>query len=225
MDTPFSISVILPVYNAQPTLAEALASLFWQTYPPTEVIVVDDGSTDGSAALLVNDGRLRYHWQSNAGPAAARNLGLDQATGDLVAFLDADDIWPEHTLATLVTPFVDDPTVAIAQGYVQDIALSSVTTPAPIGPPWLGFNLGSALFRRSVFAKVGRLNPTLRQGEDIDFWVQVKEQGITPHIVDTVTLLYRRKPSDQADVRSYHSRWLHRLKRGLDRQRASQSDG
>src|SRR5688572_20501170 len=94
MVTTPTISCIVPVYNGERYIREALDSILGQTYPNLEVVVVDDGSTDATAAAVASYGnRVSYLWQPNAGPVAARNLGLGAATGDYVAFLDADDLW------------------------------------------------------------------------------------------------------------------------------------
>jgi glycosyltransferase involved in cell wall biosynthesis len=94
------ISVVVPVFNGAPFLAGALASVATQGCRPREVIVIDDGSTDGSHAIAEAWGPpMRVFRQANAGPAAARNRGIEQATGRYLAFLDADDLWPRDKLA------------------------------------------------------------------------------------------------------------------------------
>src|ERR1700674_2867038 len=93
------ISVVIPVYNAAAFLAETLASVFAQQYHPLEVVLVDDGSTDRSLAIAeawVPPLRIRH--QANAGPAAARNRGIEMARGEYLAFIDADDRWPQGRL-------------------------------------------------------------------------------------------------------------------------------
>src|SRR5579871_1893267 len=93
-----STSVIIPVYNAEAFLAQAVESVRRQTVKPLEIIVVDDGSTDNSAQVAA---RLDVHYiyQPNRGPAAARNRALTAARGQFIAFLDADDLWPDNKLA------------------------------------------------------------------------------------------------------------------------------
>ena len=96
------ISVVIPIYNAERHLRFSLGSVLWQTHSDWECICVDDGSTDGSGALLdeyaAKDERIRVMHQANAGEGAARNAGMDVATGELVAFLDADDAWHPDAL-------------------------------------------------------------------------------------------------------------------------------
>ena len=95
MSSPL-VSVVVPVYNGEAFLRETLDSVFAQDYDPIEVIVVDDGSTDGSARIAQSYSEVRYHWQENAGPAAARNRGIEVAQGEFVAFVDSDDIILPH---------------------------------------------------------------------------------------------------------------------------------
>src|SRR2546426_10667200 len=93
------ISCIVPVFNGERYLHETLNSILAQTYRPLEIIVADDGSTDGTRTIVASYGQqVRYLWQLNAGPAAARNLGLTAAKGEFIAFLDADDLWHPEKL-------------------------------------------------------------------------------------------------------------------------------
>ena len=100
------VSCIVAVYNGERYLGEALDSILTQTFRPAEIIVVDEGSTDGTASVAHHYGeQLRYVWQPNAGPAAARNLGLGLVQGEFVAFLDADDLWHADKLAQQMARF------------------------------------------------------------------------------------------------------------------------
>ena len=100
------VSCIVPVFNGERYLAEALDSILAQTYRPVDLIVVDDGSTDGTAQVAAGYGeRITYLYQENSGPAAARNKGIDAAQGEFVAFLDADDVWHEEKLARQMVRF------------------------------------------------------------------------------------------------------------------------
>ena len=106
-----TISLIIPIFNAEKTLQRCLDSVRQQTYSNLEVILIDDGSTDGSRNICMSfakrDSRLRYLYQPNAGVSAARNLGLDAATGTYVAFLDSDDWLSPDYLACLHTAMSD----------------------------------------------------------------------------------------------------------------------
>ena len=94
------VSVVIPAYNAAATIARTVDSILAQDPPIDEVVVVDDGSTDGAAEAVPQDARVRVVTQSNAGEAAARNRGIAEARGELILFLDADDVWlPGHVAA------------------------------------------------------------------------------------------------------------------------------
>ena len=105
MEHEMKFSVIIPVYNVEPYLRICLDSVLAQTFTDWEAICVDDGSTDGSGAILDEyaalDSRFRVIHQSNAGVSAARNAALDVATGEMVMFLDADDVWSSQCLETV----------------------------------------------------------------------------------------------------------------------------
>src|SRR5882757_4082321 len=105
MNTPL-VSVIMPAYNAEKYIAEAINSVKQQTYTAWELIVIDDGSTDNTAAIIKKyagtDNRIMYTYQANGGQGKARNNGLKKATGEYVAFLDADDLWIPEKLNTQV---------------------------------------------------------------------------------------------------------------------------
>lgn len=106
------VSVIIPTYNTGPYILETIQSVFAQTFDDYELIVVDDGSTDGTAELLAPfEGRLHYHRQRNQGPSTARNAGLALASGELISFLDADDIWFADNLAAKVAAMDRHPEV------------------------------------------------------------------------------------------------------------------
>ena len=90
---PQLISVIVPVYNGEKFLGDALASIFAQDYRPIEVIVIDDGSTDRTRAIAQSYPEVQYSYQDKQGSAVARNTGIENSRGELIAFLDADDLW------------------------------------------------------------------------------------------------------------------------------------
>src|SRR5258706_6591961 len=108
------ISVIIPTFNSAALVTAAVDSVLAQTTPPTEILVVDDGSTDDTRQRLAPyAGRLRYLHQQSKGVAAARNLGLKQATGEFVAFLDADDIWHPRKLERQLTAMTANPDIGL----------------------------------------------------------------------------------------------------------------
>ncbi|MCC7274917.1 MAG: glycosyltransferase family 2 protein [Alphaproteobacteria bacterium] len=191
------VSVVIPVHDAGALLADALASVARQGMPELEVLVIDDGSHD-APERWVESSRLpvRLIRQENGGPSAARNVGIAACRGRYVAFLDADDIWPRRALAGLRARIDADGGADVVQGHVRRFRAAGaheVAWPFTIvGPPRLGFNVGSALFRREVFNRIGPFDETMRTGEDVDIWVKVREAGLRHAVLADTTLLYRR---------------------------------
>lgn len=188
---PF-VSVIIPAYNAETYLADAIESILVQNYHLLEILVVDDGSSDRTAEIAKEYGdRIRYIYQKNAGPAAARNAGIKLASGEILGFLDADDLWSKNCLSALVNAFLENPSLQIAQGLIQELQLSEAkfeeTTPA-----YHYINLGSALYRRDVFDKIGHFDETMRYGEDVDFFLRAWENNISKKLIKSVSLFYRK---------------------------------
>ena len=112
--TNSAVSVIIPSYNCEPFLAEAIESVFAQTYRPKEVIVVDDGSTDQTAAIARSYKEVQYIYQANQGPAIARNNGIATARGDFIAFIDHDDMWLPNKLEVQIEYLLEHPYVGLS---------------------------------------------------------------------------------------------------------------
>ena len=191
-----SMAVIIPVKNALPFLAETLESVRAQRYEPLEVVVVDDGSTDGSLEFLrqVANPRIRLIERNDIGPAAARNAGLQAVATELVAFLDADDIWPVNALNRLSQALIDTPEAGFAQGRIRNFSDTPSSGRRFLTMPYEFVNLGANVWRRSIFEQVGMLDEDLRLCEDLDFIMRCWEQNIRKAAVDSVVLHYRRHP-------------------------------
>ncbi|MEW5855835.1 MAG: glycosyltransferase [Cyanobacteriota bacterium] len=191
------VSVIIPVYNGEQFLLEAILNVNNQGYQPLEIIIVDDGSTDGTAQVAAQfKDSVRYVYQQNRGPAAARNCGLRIAKGDAIAFLDVDDLWSENNLKLQADYLVDNPSVEIVQGLIQNLKISQLTTEGAIFEkhyqPYNYINLGSALYRKSVFDKIGLFDESLSFAEDVDWFVRAWENRVSKVVLEQVTLFYRR---------------------------------
>ena len=191
------ISVVIPVYNAVPFLAEALTSVFAQDYRPIEVIAVDDGSTDQSLAIAKAwSPALRILQQENAGQAAARNRGIERARGAYVAFLDADDLWPKDSLSRHLDLLQGRGDLDFVLGRIQVDYQPSAGEGALL---FRGadqnvalFLFGAGLFRRSLFDRAGLLSEDLRNSEDVDWFLRAREAGAAWLLLDEVGLIYRR---------------------------------
>lgn len=181
--------MIIPTYNRRELVQRAIESALAQTRPVGEIIVVDDGSTDGTGeALRARYGeRIRYHWQANAGVSAARNAGMALATGRYFALLDSDDLWrPEKTArqAAWLDAHPDfgmvlcDVVRVDADGTPYDtFHRREVLREDGWALRWLLLNPSlvpaSVMFRREVFETCGGFDPALRTAEDIDFHLRV----------------------------------------------------
>jgi len=204
------ISCIVPVFNGERFLAQALDSIFAQTYRPIETIVVDDGSEDGSAGIVAGYGdRIRYVKQDNAGPAAARNRGVDLARGEFLAFLDADDLWHDEKLTRQMARFSARPKLELCLSHKRNIweperrheeALLKGKQHAFV-EEHPGFVCQALLVRRSAFDRVGRFDESLRIGEDTDWLARTEELALVSEILPEV-LVYRRMHSGNLTLRA-----------------------
>lgn len=182
MILPFSISVIIPVYNGERYLAEAIESVLAQTRPADEIIVVDDGSTDNSAVVAQGFGLpVKLVRQANQGQAAARNLGVELAHGNLLAFLDADDLWLPDKLARQVEALPGEPLPQMVFGQVEQFR--SPDAPAELrfageGRVMPGLHAGTMLVRAETFRRVGLFRTDLSVGEFIDWYSRALGHGL-----------------------------------------------
>ena len=129
MTTTPRVSVVIPTYNYGHLLEQSLESVFAQTYKDYEVILVDDGSTDDTPGIAARyEGRIRYFRKENGGPSSARNEGIRQARGPLIAFLDSDDLWLPHKLA-VQTAFADaHPEYGLVYCDMQHVSMAASYT-------------------------------------------------------------------------------------------------
>ncbi|MGD0753199.1 MAG: glycosyltransferase family A protein [Anaerolineales bacterium] len=190
------VSVIMPVYNGEKLMAEAIESVLRQSYRPIEIIIIDDGSTDASAKIAARyPDQTRYFYQANAGPAAARNLGIRKAKGEFIAFIDADDLWPNDKLGAQMRCFEAFPSVELVQGLINRIKLPNQVKGRLIGAeidfPFIYTNLGSMVMRRRVFKKIGYFEENLPFHEDTDFWLRAREAGLLILVQRKLALVYR----------------------------------
>jgi glycosyltransferase involved in cell wall biosynthesis len=190
------VSVIIPVYNGEAFLGQAVESVQQQNYQPLEIIIVDDGSTDGTASLVTSfKSDIHYVYQPNSGPAAARNKGLELARGEIIAFLDADDLWAPSKLRIQVDCLLQYPHIDYTLARQENFLDPGIDRPAWLRKEHLlkdhvGF-LPTLVARRQVFEKVGVFNPHHRISEDVDWFARAKDADIQMMIVPKV-LLYRR---------------------------------
>jgi glycosyltransferase involved in cell wall biosynthesis len=180
------VSAIIPAHNHGAYIDATLASVLAQRYPHVELIVIDDGSTDDTAQRVAKlCGRVTYHRQANRGMAAARNRGIALAQGQLVSFLDDDDLWEPDYLATVVPLFARDPDIAAvytgyksldATGQILPQGGTRVVASEDLYEELIGggfFPACCLTVRRDVLAEVGGLDETLRGNDDWDLLLQL----------------------------------------------------
>ena len=204
------VTVVIPAYNARATIEATLHSVRRQTHATLEILVVDDGSTDESAALVelhaTQDPRVRLIRQANAGVSAARNTGWREARGEFIAFVDADDLWTagktELQLAALIE---GGPSMGLVYSWYVKIDLDDRVTYRGEGPRFAGRVLdallvnnfvgnGSAvLVRRAALEKTGGFDPRLHANEDILFYCRVAEHYDFA-VVQEYQIGYRQSP-------------------------------
>jgi glycosyltransferase involved in cell wall biosynthesis len=189
-----TITCIVPVYNGERFLAEALTSVLDQGHPDLEVLVVNDGSTDGTLDVLAGfEDRVRVLHQEHLGCAAARNLGLREARGELIAFQDADDLWMPGKMERQEARFETRPELELCVGVVQNFWMEEVATEGHayaghrFSEPIPGFLLSALVARRSLFHRVGEFDTDLWRGSDTDWFLRAREAGAVeealPHLL------------------------------------------
>ena len=223
------ISVIMPVYNGAAFIHEAINSVLKQSYPHLEIIIINDGSTDDSDSVIRKVSAslsllLHYHYQENRGPSAARNRGIEMAHGEILAFIDADDLWDDEKLAVQMAHLETQPEILLAWGNVQIFEINEQGQRMPKGQPWHGPNLGSALFRQAAFEQVGLFDENMRYSEDLDWFLRAEEKDL-PRINHLETVLWYRHHDNNMWLgqSGAFQKTFHAVKRRLDRRRAGPS--
>lgn len=226
--TAATASVVVPVFNGEHQIADAISSLLAQDHPSVEVIVVNDGSTDGTADVVARFPEVRYLEQENGGPAAARNAGIGVASGEFVGFLDADDIAPPTKLAAQIGRLLEYPEVTGVLGRQQIVLEDGVDVPEWLGhDPYFG-DLGgvnpiSLVTRRQVLEEIGGFDTSegVWGGEDRDLLIRLREAGANIVVLDDVVLI-RRIHGDNITYETRAERYplLHALHSKLDRERS-----
>jgi glycosyltransferase involved in cell wall biosynthesis len=189
------ISVVIPAYNGERFLGQAIETALEQEYDPLEVIVVDDGSEDGTAEVAQSH-PVRYLWQPNAGVAAARNTGIAAAQGELIAPLDQDDLWDPSKLSRQAQVLEERPEL----GYV-DCRMRWFLEPGTPMPAWAepevfeqggaAFVTSSMLARRSAFETVGLFDTSYVIGSDTDWFMRARDAGLPSFVIDEVLVRHR----------------------------------
>jgi glycosyltransferase involved in cell wall biosynthesis len=189
-----TISVVIPTYNRAALLVQTVESVLAQTRLPDEILIVDDGSTDDTRAVVAarygENPRVRYHYQENAWLSAARNTGFRLSVGETILFLDSDDLLLPGALAALEAALMAQPEAVLAYCRVQVIDNDGGIVEAETrGGEWQGDvwphllhgnfirSAGSVLVRRTALEAGGLFDETMRGSEDWDEWLRIAEVG------------------------------------------------
>jgi glycosyltransferase involved in cell wall biosynthesis len=216
------ISVVIPAYNRQRWLGRAIDSVLSQERPADEIIVVDDGSTDGTGQVASGYGkRIRYIRQDNAGPSAARNAGIAAATGNWIAFLDADDQWLPHKLRLQTEHLCRHPELLWTTGnYIECLCQSDYKAPAlteercrkTLGSGQIlddylrtfaaGFtgNTDTMLIRRDLLEEAGGFPVDQRRFEDLDLWLKIAYRHPQVGFLSTPLAIYHLEAGEHISV-------------------------
>ena len=188
------VTLVVAVYNGEAYLREALESAVAQEFEPYEVVVVDDGSTDGTAAIA-RSFPVRYLHQENEGPSAARNAGLAAARGELIAFLDGDDVIPQSKLAVQTAYLREHAETGCVLGrnewIFEDGSDPSWLTRDPVYGELGGIQPGTALVWKRVLDDVGGFDSTYRYWEFQNLFVRMREHGVQIDVLPEVVLRKR----------------------------------
>lgn len=213
-----SVSVIIPTYNSAPLISKAINSVLNQTYQDFEIIIIDDGSTDNTAEVIetFKDSRIKYIKQENAGPAQARNNGIQSAKGEYIAFLDADDTWTPDKLELQLEAFKTYPDVSMVYSGLEirnfDETYSYTDSFRNFDNNlkllrYLFFHhvaiMPAVMIKKSILDEVGHFNPELYTGEDWDLWLRLANKS-NFHYIDK-SLVIRYKPNTSITSRADYS--------------------
>ena len=226
--TSIRVSTIIPCHNGERYIDETIRSVLHQGGEGLELIVVDDGSTDRTPELVrAFGGDVRYVRQPHGGASRARNLGIELATGQALAFIDADDLWTDHALSRMVAKLESDPSIGMVVGQMEQFVSPELPPAARLEfrfspDPVPARMCGTVLVRRAEFERVGGFAPELASGEFIDWLARAEHLGVKTATVEAVVLRRRLHRSNHGVVRrDARQDYLRVVKAALDRKRAA----
>jgi glycosyltransferase involved in cell wall biosynthesis len=223
------VTIIIPCFNYGHFLSAAIDSVMMQSYLPTELIVVDDGSTDNTEVIVRSYPAVEYLYQSNQGVAVARNAGISRARGKFIAFLDADDTWHPDKLKIQVRHLLENPELGYSICKIRNFTEPGVN----LDPDTLRIlleseqiGLATILTYKSIFKIVGGFDPRYKVGEDFDWFTRAKDARIAMAILPDI-LLNRRIHANNLSIQNPQACHLSRLqimKESIERQRKMKAE-
>jgi glycosyltransferase involved in cell wall biosynthesis len=215
------ITVIIPCFNGEKFLSEAVRSVIAQNYSQLQILIVDDGSTDKSVEISKSFPEpVRSIQKIHGGLSHTLNHGLREARRGFIGFIDVDDRWPEGRLKWQMKIFDESPEIEIVAGTLRRFLYDSATGKEKELPEnQRAMSIGASLFRSSVFEKVGIFDETIRCS-DLDWFMRAKELNVKMHFDDRLALYYRRHDQNMTnDEQENQVVMMQMLKRSLDRKR------
>lgn len=223
----FTVSVIIPAFNAEKYISEAIHSVLNQTCPAAEIIVIDDGSTDGTRNIVEKYSSIRYVHQNNSGVAAALNRGFLLSTGNHIAFISADDMWVPDKLRQQKEQLSKSPNTLVF-GHMQNFIspdLAPIDAASFVCPkePMPAYSAGTLLTRLETFNNIGLFNQDLEVGEFVDWYGRAKDLQIEVVMLDDVVSLRRLHKSNHSKIALRNRKsYAPALKAILDRRRTKE---
>lgn len=223
------VSTIIAVHNGAEFLEETIQSALNQTYPWFEVITVDDGSTDSSRDILQAHGDVTYISQKNLGNAHARNTGIQRAQGEIVAFLDQDDLWHPDKLLKQVDALLSDPSIMFTVSHFK-----SFLSPGSEMPRWCrretfdvpkpDFSPSSLVARKEAFIRNGLFKEDFKIASDVGWFFEANDNRIPWEIVPEVLHMRRVHNNNQSNsVQHLHKEMLSLIRQSVKRKKSSLS--
>lgn len=219
-----AVSAIVAVFDGERFIADALGSILGQTCPPAEVCVVDDGSTDGTAAVVARFAGVRYLRQEvRSGQAAALNRGVASTAGDRLAFLDADDVWTVDKLRVQGQALDTNPAIDVVYGHMRERVIGT-GAPAAVaardGAVRRADLPGAMLIRRAAFERVGGFDTRFTLGSVVDWYARSCEAGLGSLTLPDVVYERRIHGANTGIQQARHrTDYLQVVKAALDRRR------
>ncbi len=221
-----TVTAAIPVYNGEAYLAEAIESILAQERPCDQVIVVDNGSTDGSGEIARGYApQVEVVCEPRRGVSAARNAAMRALRGDFVAFLDADDLWRPEKTALQLSAFAAEPELSLVFGHVQQFAspglgegrVARLRIP---DAPQPGFYMGAMLARRAACEAIGPWPEDVKVGDGLTFLLRARELGLAQAMLpETVTMRRVHGANHSISGKGERTEFARLLKRSLDRRR------
>lgn len=218
------VSVVIVVKNGEKYVEKAIQSVLNQTYTPSEILLVNGKSTDQTAEIASSYSEIKIFTQKTSGLAHARNLGIEQAEGELIAFLDHDDYWVPHKLEWQVDMFLRDPELEYCYGQVQLFLEEGSQLRAGFNENYFteghtGRTPGTLMARKSLFEEIGGFDPKYSIACDVDWFCRAADLRAKSSFIPEI-LLYKRihLTNLSSDVKTNKRELFRVIKESLDRQ-------